>query len=239
MVIFQEHVSFDHYFATYPNAANPAGEPAFTAAPGTLSDNGLTTPLLYRNPNLDRPFRLDRSQALTRDMQHNYQHEQQADDSGVVDLFVQKTAGRASNPAQCCPTDAAGNLDAVMGYYDGNTVTAVWNYAQHFAKRDNAYNEQRLLVQRINHLESLPTWSSTAVSIAYDDSGGWYGHVMPPVVNESATPLDVNRGPQLGHARPLRLRAAPAVSGDLDLREAELRQPHTHRPELDCVLHRG
>ena len=27
VVIFQENVSFDHYFGTYPNAANPAGEP--------------------------------------------------------------------------------------------------------------------------------------------------------------------------------------------------------------------
>ncbi|HKK14433.1 MAG TPA: alkaline phosphatase family protein, partial [Gammaproteobacteria bacterium] len=27
VVIFQENVSFDHYFATYPHAANPAGEP--------------------------------------------------------------------------------------------------------------------------------------------------------------------------------------------------------------------
>ena len=33
VVIFQENVSFDHYFATYPNAANPQSEPAFTAAP--------------------------------------------------------------------------------------------------------------------------------------------------------------------------------------------------------------
>jgi phospholipase C len=29
VVIFQENVSFDHYFATYPNAANLSGEPAF------------------------------------------------------------------------------------------------------------------------------------------------------------------------------------------------------------------
>jgi hypothetical protein len=34
VIIFQENVSFDHYFATYPRAANPPGEPAFTAAPG-------------------------------------------------------------------------------------------------------------------------------------------------------------------------------------------------------------
>ena len=25
-----------------------------------------------------------------------------------------------------------------MGYYDGNTVTAMWNYAQHFALNDNS-----------------------------------------------------------------------------------------------------
>ncbi len=27
-----------------------------------------------------------------------------------------------------------------MGYYDGNTVTALWNYAQHFAMNDNSYD---------------------------------------------------------------------------------------------------
>ena len=27
VVIFQENVSFDHYFGTYPDATNPAGEP--------------------------------------------------------------------------------------------------------------------------------------------------------------------------------------------------------------------
>jgi len=44
VVIFGENVSFDHYFATYPNAANVPGEtqqgtgvraPTFTAAPNT------------------------------------------------------------------------------------------------------------------------------------------------------------------------------------------------------------
>ena len=41
VVIFQENVSFDHYFGTYPNATNPQGEPAFTAAANTPSVNGL------------------------------------------------------------------------------------------------------------------------------------------------------------------------------------------------------
>jgi phospholipase C len=29
--------------------------------------------------------------------------------------------------------------ETVMNYYDGNTVTALWNYAQHFAMSDNSY----------------------------------------------------------------------------------------------------
>src|SRR5256885_13520286 len=43
VVIFQENVSFDHYFATYPIAANPPGEPFFVAREGTPSVNGLGT----------------------------------------------------------------------------------------------------------------------------------------------------------------------------------------------------
>lgn len=27
-----------------------------------------------------------------------------------------------------------------LGYFDGNTVTALWNYAQHFAMNDNSYS---------------------------------------------------------------------------------------------------
>ena len=42
--IFQENVSFDHYFATYPKAANPPGEPTFTAAAGTPKVNNWSTP---------------------------------------------------------------------------------------------------------------------------------------------------------------------------------------------------
>jgi phospholipase C len=75
VVIFQENVSFDHYFGTYPNAQNPAGEPKFRAATDTPTVNGLTNALLNNNPNLNpangaaasNPFRLDRSQAVTPD----------------------------------------------------------------------------------------------------------------------------------------------------------------------------
>jgi phospholipase C len=36
----------------------------------------------------------------------------------------------------------------------------------------------------INRLQTVPEWRSTAVLIAYDDSDGWYDHVMRPIVNE-------------------------------------------------------
>src|SRR5580704_11347582 len=52
VVIFGENESFDHYFGTYPNAANPAGQPQFTAAAGTPTPNNyITNPsLLTQNP---------------------------------------------------------------------------------------------------------------------------------------------------------------------------------------------
>ena len=79
VVIFQENVSFDHYFATYPNAANSTpSEPAFKAAPNTPSVNGLTGPLLTANPNSAQPVRLGRAQAVTCDQNHNYIDERKA-----------------------------------------------------------------------------------------------------------------------------------------------------------------
>src|ERR1700685_2587408 len=66
VVIFQENVSFDHYFATYPHAANPAGEPAFHAKDDTpRANNLLAGGLLDENPNSTQPFRLDPTQAVT------------------------------------------------------------------------------------------------------------------------------------------------------------------------------
>ena len=118
VVIFQENVSFDHYFGTYPVAANPPGEPAFSAVPNMPAVNGLGPALISLNPNVDPPFRIDRSQALTCDQGHGYTAEQKAYDSGLLDKFVQFTEGKASDSAQFCPNDSAGRGDAVMGYYD-------------------------------------------------------------------------------------------------------------------------
>lgn len=146
VVLYQENVSFDHYFATYPNATNPAGEPAFTAKSGTPAVNNLVAAnLLTNNPNFTNtangsgaaePFRLDRSQAATADQNHAYTAEQQAYDGGKVDLFPKYTGKGTSGGV-----GAFGTTGQVMGYYDGNTVTAMWNYAQNFAMSDDAYTD--------------------------------------------------------------------------------------------------
>jgi len=137
IVIFQENVSFDHYFATYPKALNPAGEPVFHSARGTPRVNGIPGYLMTHNPNLSNPFRLDRSQAVTCDQGHDYSQEQEAYHLGLLDQFIQST-----NRSTCNPQEPNGLVlpGVVMGYFDGNTVTALWNYAQNFAMSDNHFD---------------------------------------------------------------------------------------------------
>jgi phospholipase C len=108
VVIFGENISFDHYFGTYPNAANTDGK-SFTAAAGTPKANNLVTPLdvnngftplagvdlMNNNPNftntannvtdptkpkstVSNPFRLGQPQASTSDQNHEYTAEQAA-----------------------------------------------------------------------------------------------------------------------------------------------------------------
>jgi len=151
VVIFQENVSFDHYFASYPNAMNLKGETKFYAQPGTPTVNGLTGSLLTNNPNANNPgnvvmagdfrtgpFRLSPSQASTCDQDHNYGPEQQAFDGGLMDMFPASVG--VGESSFCADTFSYGKGQGiVMGYYDGNTVTALWNYAQNFAMNDNHY----------------------------------------------------------------------------------------------------
>jgi phospholipase C len=114
VVIFDENISFDHYFGTYPFAANLDGNP-FHAAPGTPKVNGLyrsinssgpTGPLLTNNPNLGNPTRLTYTQALTCDQDHGYTAEQQAFNNGNMDKFVQFTNNSSCSP----PNYSAPNL---------------------------------------------------------------------------------------------------------------------------------
>lgn len=165
VVIFGENVSFDHYFATYPQASNPVGEPQFTAAAGTPTVNNLASNnLIATNPNALPtspntagrtvglvtiaglglpaadllPFRLDRSQANTSSQNHAYAAEQLAYNNGAMDSFPLFTAAGSTIAGS---TGAFATKGQVLGYFDGNTVTALWNYAQHFAMNQNAYTD--------------------------------------------------------------------------------------------------
>ncbi len=135
VVIFGENISFDHYFGTYPNAANTDGTP-FTAAHGTPKVNGLDKKLLTDNPNAYNPKRLTHEQALTCDQNHNYGAEQAAFNGGKMDKFVEKT-----ETDKCTGQPVLfGEPGLVMDYYDGNTVTGMWNYAQNYALNDNSFD---------------------------------------------------------------------------------------------------
>jgi acid phosphatase/phospholipase C len=145
VIIFNENRSFDHYFATYPNAGNPSGSIPFVPKPHTPRVNNLANAnLLVNNPNNNPangtgatdPFRLDRTQANTRSQNHAYTPEQQAVDNGKEDLFPKFTGRGTAGGA-----GAFGTNGQVMGYFDGNTVTGFWNYAQHFAMSDNNWTD--------------------------------------------------------------------------------------------------
>ncbi|MBN3762263.1 alkaline phosphatase family protein [Burkholderia sp. Ac-20365] len=191
VVIYGENISFDHYFATYPHATNPSGEPAFRAQPGTPEVNGLSGKLLDDNPNATNaangtsaanPFRLDRTQAATADQNHAYTAEQQAYDNGAADLFPKYTGKGSTGGA-----GAFGTAGQVMGYYDGNTVTALWNYAQRFAMSDNAYTSTygpstpgalEVVSGQTNGMKVVLTTKQPSVAGSYYVNDGQGGYTM-------------------------------------------------------------
>src|SRR5215475_1229090 len=176
VVIFQENISYDHYFGTYPNALNLPGEMPFKAKHHVPLNNNLLTPLdvdhgfkplggpnlLTNNPNANQnapaapnnsrtngadaanPFRLSPGQAGTADQGHNDMPEQAAFNNGNMDGFPAwtGTAGGTTTAGPLPPPAAVATKGLVMGYFDGNTVTAMWNYAQHYAMNDNSYSTQ-------------------------------------------------------------------------------------------------
>jgi phospholipase C len=106
-----------------------------------------------------------------------------------------------SNPHHLPPTSvqAIGSTDQANHQYDltdfnaavqANNLPAVSflkaaNYQDGHAGYSNPIDEQHFVVNAINQLQKSKDWKSTAVIIAYDDSDGWYDHVMPPILNSS------------------------------------------------------
>jgi phospholipase C len=207
VVLFDENESFDHYFGTYPFAANTDGS-QFSAKPGTPKVNGLYTkitkngpvgPLLTSNPNQYNPQRLTHSEALTCDENHSYFPEQEAVDNGADDKYVQFT-GSSSTCNVNAPAEFA-SPGLVMDYFDGNTVTALWNYAQNYAMSDNNYDT--------NYGPSTPG----ALNLISGDDGGAYAvppgptTVVPPVSSEVPSP---------GHIGTYGADGLGATYGDID-----------------------
>src|ERR1700722_14395203 len=197
VVLFDENESFDHYFGTYPFAANTDGT-KFVAKPGTPAVNGLYTkitksgpvgPLLTKNPNEYNPQRLTNSEALTSDQNHGYTPEEQAVDGGKMDMFVQKTES-ATPSAGCAPEFCPPGI--VMDYFDGNTVTGLWNYAQNYAMSDNNWDT------------TFGPSTPGALNVVSGDTGNAKAltPVWSPTPSQPATSTAINDGSMNGDVDP-------------------------------------
>jgi len=143
VVLFGENVSYDHYFGTYPKAANTDGVP-FTALPNTPANTNLLSnnaAALKNNPNSVSPFRFTYGQALTTSQGHGYSDEQKAVQGSStnatpgMDKFPESTSHNSCSAPTYCTSGTS------MGYYDGNTATGLWNYAQNYAMSDNSWDD--------------------------------------------------------------------------------------------------
>src|SRR5262249_20836073 len=113
---------------------------------------------------------------------------------------------QTSNPHHLPPTSAAnvGKQDQANHQYDMsdfNDALAAGNlpavsflkapaYQDGHAAYSNPLDEQTFIVNAVNSIMKSPFWATTAIVIAYDDSDGWYDHVMGPIVNQSLTSDD-------------------------------------------------
>ncbi|UDY22617.1 phospholipase C [Nocardioides sp. Kera G14] len=203
VVLFDENISFDHYFGTYPYAANTDGvkftakagtptptnfasDPQYLATKGTTVSNTVVPGakgVAGANPNSMAPFRLGMGQAWTCSQGHGYLAEQKAEDgdatTGVpaMDKFVESTSSSATCASTAAPAPA-GNLEfehagLAMSYTDGNVVTGLWNYAQNYAMSDNSW------------ADNFGPSSVGAVNLAAGQTGGAVMYV-PNTAHDSA-----------------------------------------------------
>jgi phospholipase C len=121
-----------------------------------------------RPPDETRSSRIDRSHVNTSDQNHSYQGEQLACDKGLMDKFVENSTNQ------------------VMEYFDGNTVTALWNYATHYAISDNSF---------------CTTFGPSTVGALNLISGNTHG-AIPPNLSTSFGPDTVD-GTEINDSEPL------------------------------------
>jgi phospholipase C len=116
--------------------------------------------------------------------------------------YYQSTANQHHLPASSVAL--IGHTDQANHQYDlsdfwaaaqaGNMPAVSYLKAPHYQDGhpgvSDPLDEQQFLVNTINGLQQLPEWNSTAIIIAYDDSGGWYDHAMPPIISQSNDPIN-------------------------------------------------
>jgi phospholipase C len=98
-----------------------------------------------------------------------------------MDLFPKQTGKAGGTPVLYPPVTATTGM--VMGYFDGNTVTGLWNYAQNFAMSDNSYNSNfgpstpgaiNLIAGQTNGIiQSTALNAPNASDEVADGVGGW------------------------------------------------------------------
>ena len=81
------------------------------------------------------------------------------------------------------------------GYLPAVSFLKAPAYQDGHAGYSDPLDEQTFLVNTINKLENSPLWKNTAIVINYDDSDGWYDHVIAPVISQSNTSADALTGP--------------------------------------------
>ena len=110
VVIFQENVSFDHYFGTYPIALNLSGETQFMASPRTPKVNDLVNPL-----DVDHNFR----PLAGVDLLNNNPNSNPTNPAAPNNSKINGTG--ASNPFRLSPSQA---LTADQGHNEGPEESA-------------------------------------------------------------------------------------------------------------------
>jgi phospholipase C len=123
--------------STWAAISNPT---LLTANPNGPTGSGAA----FNGAAAVNPFLLWNDQAATADQNHSAEPEQLAYDNGAMDQFPGSTGSTASVPAPVSSDSPADTTTKgqVMGYFDGTTVTALWNYSQAFSMNDNAYTSQ-------------------------------------------------------------------------------------------------
>ena len=93
VVLFDENISFDHYFGTYPYAQNQPGEPQFHALPNTPTVNGLQQRAADRQPEPEQPAAARPRPGADLRPEPRLHARAVGVRHGLMDQFVQNTTG--------------------------------------------------------------------------------------------------------------------------------------------------